>query len=98
MAKRKNNSTGPGHRIAGYSALVLWLAAILVIAGGVWFAFYYKPSPARNFYILQWLNTGKCTVSTALPDWGQFRTLWQASDQKTAFRKLDELEKSFKCR
>ncbi len=35
MAKTKDNSTRSGHRIAGYSALVLWLAAVVVIAGGI---------------------------------------------------------------
>ncbi len=79
-------------------ALGLWLLAASTVLGGTWIAIQ-KPeaTAAPHYYILQWVQTANCSIETALPGWGQYRVLWQASDRETALRKLASYEHVFRC-
>lgn len=79
-------------------ALALWLLAAAAVLGGSWIAVQKPMGPApSHYYIVQWVQTANCSVETALPSWGQYRVLWQASDRETALRKLAGFEHTFRC-
>jgi len=88
-----------GSRTVLVWALGLWLVAGASVAGGIWIALR-KPEPSltgQNYYVLQWTQMSNCSVVSSLPDWGQFRLLWQTNDRDLALHKLASFEQSFRC-
>lgn len=86
----------PQDRTIQRCAIVTWALAFAVMGFGLWAVLRGDDTPS-TYYIVKRIDSGRCTVTHAPPEGGEFKTLWFSTVQQSALKKVHEFKEQRRC-
>ncbi len=77
-------------------AIATWAFAFAVMSFGLWAVLRDDDTPSA-YYIVKRIDSGRCTVTHAPPEGGEFKTLWFSTVQQSALKKVHEFKEQRRC-